>query len=117
MDNEFIVVPRTQFKVLVFEACIDALKSLQVPTVLQSGADRWMTIEELSDYLPGKPAVTTLYGKVQRRELPFKRLGRRLTFLQSEIDQYLKGQSCMSHIEINAVADQYVKTKKRGRRQ
>ena len=56
-----------------------------------STPDRWFTIEELRSYLPGKPAITTLYGKVQRREIPFHRTGKRVTFLQSEIDQWLKG--------------------------
>lgn len=55
-----------------------------------SNPDRWFTIEELSGYLPGKPAIATLYGKVQRREIPFHRRGKRLTFLQVEIDEWLK---------------------------
>ncbi|GAB4017490.1 helix-turn-helix domain-containing protein [Spirosoma koreense] len=112
MENEIILVPRDQLKALVYDACINALKSLPLSTLSKSEIDKWMTIEELSEYLPGKPAVTTLYGKVQRREIPFKRLGRRLAFRQSEIDQYLNGQACMSHSEINAIADRYVATKK-----
>ncbi|GAB3719815.1 hypothetical protein GCM10027592_63450 [Spirosoma flavus] len=70
--------------------------------------NRWFSIEELSNYLPGNPAVTTLYGKVQRREIPHKKMGKRLVFLKSEIDQWLKEQHRKSRSEINTSAEQYV---------
>lgn len=76
--------------------------------------DRWLSVEELRDYLPGKPAVTTLYRKVQRREIPFKRMSKRLVFLQSDVDQWLQGKHCKTQDEINATAEQYLlSTKKR----
>jgi excisionase family DNA binding protein len=52
-------------------------------------SDRWLSIEELQDYLPGRPSITTLYGKVQRNEIPFHKMGKRLIFRQSEIETWL----------------------------
>ena len=69
--------------------------------------DRWFSIEELSDYLPGKPAVTTLYGKVQRREIPFSRSGKRLVFRQSEIDQWLQSQRVKTASELKTEVEQH----------
>ncbi|GAB3909120.1 hypothetical protein GCM10028803_46150 [Larkinella knui] len=78
--------------------------------------ERFFTIEELSNYLPGKPAVTTLYGKVQRRQIPFSRKGKRLVFRQADIDQWLID----GHSNLSAeLADHYIQSKERkgGRKQ
>ncbi|MFD1141844.1 helix-turn-helix domain-containing protein [Larkinella insperata] len=77
--------------------------------------EQFFTIEQLSDYLPGKPAITTLYGKVQRREIPFIRKGKRLTFRRADIDQWLIDGRTKTSTEL---ADQYVQSKERrgGRR-
>jgi excisionase family DNA binding protein len=52
-------------------------------------SDRWLSIEELCEYLPGHPAKVTIYGKVQRREIPHRKVGKRLVFSKKEIDQWL----------------------------
>ena len=78
--------------------------------------DRWLSIVELSEFLPGRPAVSTLYGKVQRREIPFKRMGKRLVFLQSEIDQWLKSQHRRTQAETIKAAEQYVSAIRKGRK-
>lgn len=46
-----------------------------------------MTIEELAVYL--KLAVTTLYRKVQDREIPFTKVGNLLRFTRVSIDRWL----------------------------
>lgn len=46
-----------------------------------------MTIEELAAYL--KLAVTTLYRKVQDREIPFTKVGNLLRFTRVSIDRHL----------------------------
>ncbi len=84
----------------------------------QSASDRWFSIEELSEYLPGHPAVTTLYGKVQRREIPFSRKGKRLAFRQSEIDVWLQSGRVKTTAELNTVAEhhQHKQPRKGGRK-
>lgn len=80
----------------------------------QSLPDRWLSIEELSQYLPGRPAVTTLYGKVQRREIPFSRKGKRLLFRQSEIDQWLQSGRVKTAFELESVAEKHLFIKRKG---
>lgn len=55
--------------------------------------DTWFAIEQLCDYLPGNPAKATIYAKVHRREIPHQKSGKRLSFLKSDIDSWLKSQS------------------------
>lgn len=109
MDNQIIVITPSQLTTLVMEAVTQALqKHHQSLAETQSDPDRWMTVEELSDYLPGKPAKTTLYEKARRRELPSKRMGKRLVFLKSEIDQFLQGKHLKTYSEIVTLAERYL---------
>lgn len=63
-----------------------------------------MTVEELSRYLPGKPAISSLYGMVQRRELPYGRAGKRLFFVKSEIDAWLTSKKGKTRDELAELA-------------
>ena len=89
-----------------FDDLTDLLRSQNERS--QPAADRWFSIEELSEYLPGHPAITTLYGKVQRREIPFSRDGKRLVFRQSEIDLWLQGKRVKTNTELSDQAEKYV---------
>lgn len=55
-----------------------------------SESDKWFDIDELCDYLPGKPTKATIYRWAKQGKLPAKKYGSRLAFLKSEIDQWLK---------------------------
>ena len=56
----------------------------------ETSGDRWMNISELIDYLPSRPVRVTVYTWTSRGEIPFHRRGKRLYFLKSEIDTWLK---------------------------
>ena len=56
----------------------------------KSELDTWFNLEQLCDYLPNNPAKPTVYGWVSRRLIPFHKKSKSLTFLKSEIDQWLK---------------------------
>ena len=49
----------------------------------------WLNISELCEYLPDKPALPTVYGWVGQRQIPFRKNGKKLRFLRSEIDKWL----------------------------
>lgn len=115
MVSEFIITTPTQLKTLLEEAVSSGLANYQALAIQQQEPDRWFTIEELSNYLPGKPAVSTLYSKVQQRELPHKKIGKRLVFLKSEIDEYLKSQRRTTTQEINSDAIRFPSNPKKRR--
>ncbi|WP_461040740.1 helix-turn-helix domain-containing protein [Spirosoma harenae] len=109
MASEFIITTPSQLKLLLEEAVRSGLANYQ-PSLVQQQSDCWFSVEELSEYLPSKPAITTIYGKVRRREIPHKKMGNRLAFLKSEIDQWLKEQHRKTNSEIASKADQYLAT-------
>jgi len=84
---------------LTFDQLPEAVSQIQeklnhvehlITNLNQFEPDRWFSIEELSEYLPGKPAKATIYRYVQNRNIPFKKYGKRLAFLKSDIDHWLK---------------------------
>lgn len=55
----------------------------------EENSDRWMTLEELREYIPSKPSRSDIYKKTHRKEIPFSKPCGRLIFRKSEIDAYL----------------------------
>lgn len=53
------------------------------------GTDKWLSICDLIDYLPDKTARATIYGWVSQGLIPYHKYGKKLTFLKSEIDEWL----------------------------
>ena len=60
------------------------------PNTPTEPADRWFNVDELINYLPDRPAKQTIYGKVSSNEIPHYKDSKKLRFLKSEIDQWLK---------------------------
>jgi excisionase family DNA binding protein len=76
----------------------------------------WMSIQELSDYLPGKPTLSQIYNWTHRRVIPAHKMGRRLSFLKSEIDLWLKNNYQMTQTEIDMTAEIFIKRNKVNRK-
>jgi hypothetical protein len=51
--------------------------------------DRLLTIEELREFLPEKPAKQTIYGWVNERLIPYEKHGKRLYFRKSDSNNWL----------------------------
>ena len=75
-------------------------------------ADRWFGIKELCEYLPDKPAISTIYSQVHLRTIPFHKGAKHLRFLKSEIDSWLKSGKRMTSSEIKAEASKYIDGKR-----
>jgi excisionase family DNA binding protein len=52
--------------------------------------DSWFNLDELRDYLPDKPSISTVYGWVNGGNIPAHKVGKKLRFLKSDIDNWLK---------------------------
>ena len=87
------------------------LEKNEVPT---TPADKWFNIDELKDYLPDHPAKQTIYGWVSKREIPFHKGGKKLRFLQSDIDAWLSNGKRRSKSELKDEANKYCETHKIG---
>jgi excisionase family DNA binding protein len=82
-------------------------KSNEQPTE----ADRWFDLNELCIYHPDKPSKPTVYGWVNAGTIPVHKGGKKLRFLKSEIDFFLKQGRKKTFLESATEADTYIKKK------
>lgn len=76
--------------------------------------DRWFDLNQLVEYDPEQRTKATFYGYIHRREIPFHKRGKKLTFLQSEINDWLKQGRQQTVAEIAENTHLYLKPKKGG---
>lgn len=72
----------------------------------------WLDLNDLIKYDPEKRTKPTIYGYVHQGSIPYHKRGKKLIFLKSEIDEWLKSGRVKTNAEIEAEADQYLSTKK-----
>lgn len=77
----------------------------------ESFEDLPMKIEGVAELTSLK--ISTLYGYVQRNEIPYHKKGNRLYFFKSEIIDWIKTGKQKTIKELEAQADAYLLTKKR----
>ena len=75
-------------------------------------ADRWFDLNELCIYHPDKPSKPTVYGWVNIGAIPVHKGGKKVRFLKSESDNWLKQGRKKTLAETASEAEQYCKTKK-----
>lgn len=73
--------------------------------------DRWFNLNELCIYHPDKPSKPTVYGWVNAGIIPVHKGGKKLRFLKSEIDNWLKQGRKKTLAETASEADTYLKKK------
>lgn len=83
-------------------------KSNEQPTE----TDRWFDLNELCIYHPDKPTKPTVYGWVNAGTIPVHKGGKKLRFLKSEIDNWLRQGRKKTLSETASEAERYCKTKK-----
>ena len=66
------------------------IQNMAIATPLSPASDQWLNVKELSEYLPSRPAVATIYEYTANRTIPFSKQGKNLVFLKSEIDEWLR---------------------------
>lgn len=69
---------------------LDIKHSHNVQGQQSAEADRWFDLKELCKYHPDKPTKPTVYGWVSAGTIPVHKGGKKLRFLKSEIDNWLK---------------------------
>jgi excisionase family DNA binding protein len=80
----------------------------------QSETDRWLNLDDLCKYHPDHPAKPTVYAWIGQRSIPYHKKGKKLMFLKSEIDSWLKEGRRKTAAEIQAEAEQFVARSKKG---
>jgi excisionase family DNA binding protein len=73
--------------------------------------DRWFDLNQLCIYHPDKPSKPTVYGWVNAGIVPVHKGGKKLRFLKSEIDNWLRQGKKKIFAETASEADSYLKKK------
>ncbi len=92
---------------------LETLLSVQTTAKVEP-SDRWFNLQELCEYLPDRPARQTVYGWIGQHAVPYHKKGKKLQFLKSEIDAWLKSDKRKTAAELHAEAIQFVNGKKGG---
>jgi excisionase family DNA binding protein len=114
MNNELITFEKLPEAVSYLIGKVEALeRTLQTKNEQTiTPMTQWLNIDELREYLPDHPAKATIYGWVSSRQIPYHKGGKKLRFLQSEIDEWLATGKRKSESELTAEAEKYCQTKK-----
>lgn len=73
--------------------------------------DRWFDIDEVIEYMPDHPSKSAIYTWSSQHYIPCHKKGKKLQFLKSEIDAWMKTGKRKTAAEIHAEAMQYLKEK------
>lgn len=74
-------------------------------------SDSWLDLSALCLYHPDKPSKPTVYGWVNAGIIPVHKGGKKLRFLKSEIDNWLKQGRKKTLAEIATEVDTFLKKK------
>jgi len=106
----------------VIEARLNSIENLMLnfkpPIKVEPNelSEHWLDLNELVQYDPEKRTKSTWYSKISRKEVPFYKRDKKVYFLKSEIDEWLKQGKWKSNLEIDQEANIYFSNKSGGRK-
>lgn len=98
-------------KLEVMEQKLDALHLLSE----KETGDTWLSLKDLCNYLPNHPSEQTVYSWTSTRFIPYHKQDKRITFLKSEIDEWLRNGKRKSAADLAHDAQEFVSSKKKPR--
>lgn len=75
--------------------------------------DQRMDVTEAQKYIPGHPAVQTIYGWTSNNLIPYHKVGKRIYFVKSELDAWLSKEQHKSQQDLLKEAENFVNNKKK----
>ncbi|MBK8486099.1 MAG: helix-turn-helix domain-containing protein [Saprospiraceae bacterium] len=103
----------------VIEAKLENIETLLLElkhnkgNIFQKENDHWLDLKELCQFLPDKPSKATVYSWIHNRTIPFHKGTKKLRFLQSEIDAWMKEGRKTSSIGPVIPPENYLKPNKK----
>jgi excisionase family DNA binding protein len=105
----FISLPIEDLQTVIIDCVNSCLKNnKQAHSEQPTETDRWFDLNELCQYHPDKPTKPTVYGWVNARGIPVHKGGKKLRFLKSEIDDWLKQGRKKTWAETAKEAENYL---------
>lgn len=96
----------------ILSAKIDALNkkiNMSLPANKRGDDNERMDVTEAQKYIPGHPAVQTIYGWTSNGQIPYHKIGKRIYFVKSELDDWLSNGQHKSDDDLRKEAEEYVK--------
>lgn len=96
----------------ILSAKIDALNKkigTVTPANRKGDDNERMDVTEAQRYIPGHPAIQTIYGWTSNGQIPYHKIGKRIYFVKSELDEWLSHGQRKSEDALNKEAEEYVK--------
>lgn len=96
----------------ILSAKIDALNkkiNMSLPANKKGDDNERMDVTEAQKYIPGHPAVQTIYGWTSNGQIPYHKIGKRIYFVKSELDEWLSHGQHKSDDDLRKEAEEYVK--------
>jgi len=88
-DQAFVFqLQKGEFKSLLIEAFEEVVEKT-LATANQPDPE-YLTINQLRDYLPQKPAKQTIYQWVHFKQIPYHKRGKSVLFRRVEIDEWIR---------------------------
>ena len=72
-----------------------------------------MDVTEAQKYIPGHPAVQTIYGWTSNNMIPYHKVGKRIYFVKSELDAWLSKEQHKSQEDLRKEAEEYVNNRRK----
>lgn len=111
MEVNFNNLPEAVNLLLLKVENLECLLAVKEKQAIMPTDEPLMSVIETAEFL--NLSVPTIYGLVQRSEIPVNKKGKRLYFLKSELTAWVKSGRKMTQSEIESTADQYLKTRKK----
>lgn len=96
----------------ILSAKIDALNkkiNMSLPANKRGDDNERMDVTEAQKYIPGHPAVQTIYGWTSNGQIPYHKIGKRIYFVKSELDDWMSNGQHKSNDDLRKEAEEYVK--------
>mgnify|MGYP000135587209 CR=1 FL=1 len=115
MEQVFFNVPLSKLEP-IFKRWIKEAQAEIQPTKVEptEQSQQWLDLNDLVKYDPEKRKKPTWYSKISRQEVPHYKRGKKVYFLKSEIDEWLKQGRKKSNAEIEQKAEAYLSNNKKG---
>ena len=98
----------------ILSAKIDALnRKISASVGNSKDEDQRMDVTEAQKYIPGHPAVQTIYGWTSNNMIPYHKVGKRIYFVKSELDAWLSKEQHKSQEDLRKEAEEYVNNRRK----
>jgi len=109
----FISLPIEDLQTVIIDCVNSCLKNNTQEQPPTEQPEQWLDLNDLIKYDPEKRTKPTWYSKISRNEVPHYKRCKKVYFLKSEIDEWLKQGKCKSNAEIEQEAEEYLTNSKK----